>query len=379
MAKKIYVGVNSAARRVKKAYIGVNGLARRIKKAYIGIGGVARPCFSTEPEYWGETSQPLATPQGCKASSSNTYAVFGGNGDVDSSIASKVTAYDKSLVRSLAEDFTTGRYNHMAAGIGEYVIFGGGCRDKGYCRTVEVYNGSLTKVTADNLYDSTYRGAGAKGKNHAFIIGGYFGGTADAYDASLTHKTFNRGLEWPNTVDIAATSLGDYVIYGGGCKGSTTTRQDEMCAVNSSLTVTNLSYLSQGRWSLAAAKAGNYALFGGGMYNESGTGKPVAPQAIVDAYNASLTRSAATELSAARYGLLAASVEDFAVFAGGYAKSVYYTAADVYDKSLTRSNNFTLKYSHWGGDAAEIGSFALFGGGFGTDSTKIDTVEAITI
>lgn len=101
--------------------------------------------------------------------------------------------------------------------------------------------------------------------------------------------------------------------------------------------------------------------------------------AIVDAYNTSGTRSAVTDLSAARFGLLAASVEDFAVFAGGYAESVYYTAADVYDKSLTRSNNFTLKYSHWGGDAAEIGSFALLGGGFGTDSTKIDTVEAITI
>ena len=377
MAKKIYVGVNSAARRVKKAYIGVNGLARRIKKAYIGIGGVARPCFSTEPEYWGETSQPLATPQGCKASSSNTYAVFGGDGG--DSFASKVTAYDKSLVRSLAEDFTYGRFDHMAAGIGEYVIFAGGMTSEKYYRQVEAYNSSLTKVTAADLSDSSHSGAGAKGKNHAFIIGGYYGGTGDAYDASLTHKTFNRGLEWPNTVDIAATSLGDYVIYGGGCKGSTTTRQDEMCAVNSSLTVTNLYNLSQGRWSLAAAKAGNYALFGGGMYNESGIGKPVAPQAIVDAYNASLTRSAATDLSTARYGLLAVSVEDFAVFAGGYAKSVYYTAADVYDKSLTRSNNFTLKYSHYYGAAAEIGSFALFGGGYGTDSTKIDTVEAITI
>ena len=371
MAKKIYVGVNSAARRVKKAYIGVNGLARRIKKAYIGIGGVARPCFSTEPEYWGETSQPLATPQGCKASSSNTYVVFGGNGDADS-VASKVTAYDKSLVRSLAEDFTYGRYNHMAAGIGEYVIFAGGMSSKKYYRPVEVYNGSLTKVTAADLYDTPHSGAGAKGKNHAFIIGGYYGGTADAYDASLTHKTFNRGLEWPNTENIAATSLGDYVIYGGGCKGGAKSYQSKMCAVDSSLTVTTVSYLTQGRENLAAAKAGSYALFGGGNVNGD-------IYAIVDAYNASLTRSAATDLSAARFGLLAASVEDFAVFAGGYAESVYYTAADVYDKSLTRSNNFTLKYSHWGGDAAEIGSFALFGGGFGTDSTKIDTVEAITI
>lgn len=374
MAKKIYVGVNSAARRVKKAYIGVNGLARRIKKAYIGIEGVARPCFSTEPEYWGETSQPLATPQGCKASSSNTYAVFGGNGDATATtpVASKVTAYDKSLVRSLAEDFTIGKYNHMAAGIGEYVIFAGGESSSKVYSNVDAYNSSLTKVAADNINDCMYYGAGAKGKNHAFIIGGRLGSTADVYDASLTHKTFSRMLEWPNTENIAATSLGDYVIYGGGKREGRASYQDKMCAVNSSLTVTTASYLTQGRENLAAAKAGSYALFGGGNGSSN-------IYAIVDAYNASFTRSAATDLSAARFGLLAASVEDFAVFAGGYAKSVYYTAADVYDKSLTRSNNFTLKYSHWGGDATEIGSFALFGGGFGTDSTKIDTVEAITI
>ena len=372
MAKKIYVGVNSAARRVKKAYVGVNGLARRIKKAYIGIGGVARPCLSTEPEYWGETSQPLATPQGCKASSSNTYAIFGGNGDVNSSIASKVTAYDKSLVRSLAEDFTIGRYNHMAAGIGEYVIFAGGESSSQVHSNVDAYNSSLTKVAADNINDCMYYGAGAKGKNHAFIIGGRLGSTADAYDVSLTHKTFSRGLEWPNTEGIAATSLGDYVIYGGGKREGRASYQDKMCAVNSSLTVTTFSYLTQGRENLAAAKAGSYALFGGGNGSRD-------IYAIVDAYNTSGTRSAVTDLSAARFGLLAASVEDFAVFAGGYAESVYYTAADVYDKSLTRSNNFTLKYSHWGGGATEIGSFALFGGGFGTDSTKVDTVEAITI
>ena len=36
MAKKLYVGVDNVAQRIKKAYIGVNGIAKKIKKIYIG-------------------------------------------------------------------------------------------------------------------------------------------------------------------------------------------------------------------------------------------------------------------------------------------------------------------------------------------------------
>lgn len=47
MAKNIFTGVNSVARKVPKAYIGVNGVARKIKKAYIGdANGKARLFFA---------------------------------------------------------------------------------------------------------------------------------------------------------------------------------------------------------------------------------------------------------------------------------------------------------------------------------------------
>ena len=36
MAKAVYVGVDSKARKMKKAYIGIGGTARKVKKMYIG-------------------------------------------------------------------------------------------------------------------------------------------------------------------------------------------------------------------------------------------------------------------------------------------------------------------------------------------------------
>lgn len=48
MAKGIYIGANSLARKVKKAYFGVNNVARKIKKIYIGVGGVAKLSYNAD-------------------------------------------------------------------------------------------------------------------------------------------------------------------------------------------------------------------------------------------------------------------------------------------------------------------------------------------
>ena len=53
---------------------------------------------------------------------------------------------------------------------------------------------------------------------------------------------------------------------------------------------------------------GNYALFGGGNNNGS----------IVDVYDASLTRTATTNLSIYRYMHAATTVGNYALFGGGY-------------------------------------------------------------
>ena len=47
MAKNIYVGVGSKARKVKALYVGVGGKARKVKKVYVGVGGKARLVYQS--------------------------------------------------------------------------------------------------------------------------------------------------------------------------------------------------------------------------------------------------------------------------------------------------------------------------------------------
>lgn len=47
MGKRVYIGVDNKARKVKKMYIGIDGVARKVKKAYIGVDGVAQLLYSS--------------------------------------------------------------------------------------------------------------------------------------------------------------------------------------------------------------------------------------------------------------------------------------------------------------------------------------------
>ncbi len=47
MAKVLYTGISSKARKVRKLFIGIDGKARKVKKAYIGVGNKARLFFSS--------------------------------------------------------------------------------------------------------------------------------------------------------------------------------------------------------------------------------------------------------------------------------------------------------------------------------------------
>ena len=47
MAKNLYIGVGSKARKVKSLYVGVGGKARKVKKVYVGVGGKARLVYTS--------------------------------------------------------------------------------------------------------------------------------------------------------------------------------------------------------------------------------------------------------------------------------------------------------------------------------------------
>jgi hypothetical protein len=71
----------------------------------------------------------------------------------------------------------------------------------------------------------------------------------------------------------------------------------------------NPTALSTARRILAATTVGNYALFGGGNTGSNSS--------VVDAYDTDLTRSTPTALSTARRYLAATTVGDYALFGGG--------------------------------------------------------------
>ena len=72
--------------------------------------------------------------------------------------------------------------------------------------------------------------------------------------------------------------------------------------------------LSVARYYLAATTVGDYALFGGGWTGSASN--------VVDAYDTSLTRTIPTPLSAARSSLAATTVGNYALFGGGTGSNV---------------------------------------------------------
>ena len=100
--------------------------------------------------------------------------------------------------------------------------------------------------------------------------------TVDAYDTSLT-RTIPTTLSNTSSY-LAATSIGDYALFGGGRYSSSGFR-NTVNAYDTSLTRTIPTTLSKARSYLAATSIGDYALFGGGLSNSSG-----GAENLVDVY-----------------------------------------------------------------------------------------------
>ena len=96
------------------------------------------------------------------------------------------------------------------------------------------------------------------------LFGGGYGGSyskdIDIYDKSLTFSVHPEGLGSSSSLRATAT-VGDYGIFGGGLTSSAKTLVN---AFDKSLTRKNPSALTVARGALAATSVGDYALFGGG-------------------------------------------------------------------------------------------------------------------
>lgn len=127
--------------------------------------------------------------------------------------------------------------------------------------------------------------------------------------------------------------------------------------------------LSVARNGTTAATVGNYALFAGGSLYDS-----TAYYSTVNAYDASLTRSTPTALSVKRADMAATTVGNYALFGGGdaYTSSdadtpTRYATVNAYNTSLTRSTPTALSVSTTS-PAAAVNQYAIIPAG-----TLIDT------
>ena len=79
-----------------------------------------------------------------------------------------------------------------------------------------------------------------------------------------------------------------------------------------------------------------------------------------------------------RERMAAATIGDYALFAGGCANGRTYSYVEVFDKSLTRTIGTDLTTRRFNLAAATVGDYALFGGGYNGDS-YLNSVEAFTL
>ncbi len=158
------------------------------------------------------------------------------------------------------------------------------------------------------------------------------------FDSSLT--SFG-GLSLNTTNSpyfAAAASVGAYALFAGGYLSTATdiVPTSSVYAFSDSLIRTNPTALSSARAALGGTSVGNYALFAGG--NTSATVSTMTASTITNAYSATLVRSTPTALSAARIALVGISNGTHAVFAGGCNSSgSMLTNVDAYTASLTRT------------------------------------------
>ena len=375
MAKAVYVGVGSKAHKMKKAYIGIGGKARKVKKMYIGdSSGKARLCYSAELKKVGtatalgrpckvlaaasvgnyalfagrdegsitysssaidayDTSLTKSSPTGwsaerkdCGATAIGDHALFAGGGD---KVQSSVDAYDTSLTRTSAPALTGPRRLVGAAIAGDHALFAGGVNRSGdttrYYKTVDAYSASLTRTSADTMSSGNrYSLKGTTVNKYALFAEEQYDSRVEAYSPSLTRVTVSP-LSRSSPGYVVATAVGNYAIFSG----SSLTAD----VYNGSLTKTTASILNRGRHYMAAVTVGDYALFAGG---DSGTDTTISHGSTddVDACDSSLTRTTAAALSVKVSHPVAATVGDYALFAGGYTQRVtnsgYSDTVDVY-------------------------------------------------
>ena len=221
-----------------------------------------------------QTTGSLTTARDNHAVTSIGNRVICGGGGIQSSTTAlkSVEAFDESLTSTALTDLTTGRAKFAATTVGNYALFAfGTLNNSSISAYIEVYDSSLTKQSnLTSMSDCGYDNVAVTVGNYAVIS---IGQPSTVYkfvvvDKSLTVSYIDRPWTNASYYSELASSTEGYAFIGGGYKG--TTLKKDVVAIDESLTVTNQTQLNDYKGNGAATSIGNYVLFGGGA-NSSGT------------------------------------------------------------------------------------------------------------
>lgn len=313
MAKGIYIGVNSLARKVKKAYFGVNNVARKIKKIYIGVGGVAKLVYGSEPSVI-STSLIIGASSNDSASS-YTHAAFYGDFDT-------INFLNTSLVKSIGTLNGSQRRYASIGSNGSYIIAAGGNLATSSTNIVDAFNSSLVRSVASPLWFSKNSMGDAKAGKNAIFYGGYTTSIVDDYEVYDANLVKSRSSSSQKTRPVGCNTPTHGLFAGGYNSGYLTS----VIAFDTSAVKTSVPSLSVGREAMSTASVGGNAIFAGG---HSST--------VVDAYSPSLVKVSITSLPSMIQQRdnsdAGVSLGDYAIFAIGNSTGTT-TKLIAYDTSL---------------------------------------------
>jgi N-acetylneuraminic acid mutarotase len=272
-----------------------------------------------------------------------------------------------------------------SATLGNKVWFGGGTNGISYLTDVEVYDLSTGLwAPAGNLFEPRFFvGGSVSCGTKIFFAGGYDDNVS--YNIVDIYDTLTQ--EW--TVDflsvdrfsLAAVSHGNIVMFAGGIQiqdAVSFKNTVDIYNVESGQWVTPAT-LSQARGGIAAAVAGDLAIFAGGWINTAGT-----TSNKVDIFNFSTNTWSQATLSQARAYASAVAVGNKVIIAGGITSlNTPTNRVDIYDAetgiwtqaTLSAPRSFSDNGAALAGKAYFAGGGNFMGSGFNTPSDVIDVYD----
>lgn len=197
-----------------------------------------------------------------------SYALFAGGFGTQNKV-STVDAYNSSFTKVSAANLSVAKYNLEGTSVGNYAIFPGGMdTQNNYLSSVDVYSSSLTKTMGPALSTArAYSNLGSNG-SYALVTDGANGNvtgmnTCDVYNKSLTHTTRTIPVKLWNSSN--GVFIGGNIVFAGGFDKTDNSYLKTLLVFDGSLVLTRPKELTNTRSSHAATSVGNYLLVGGGV------------------------------------------------------------------------------------------------------------------